>query len=221
VLTLDDVRLGADGARFRIGGVELHSPLMGRGHLRNAALALTYALASGVSIDTARDVLARLEPLRRRMERYVVDGREVLDDTAAHPESFAATFETAALIPHARAVVVYAIRGNRGIDINRRNAAALADLASAHRIDTMIVTASEGSVGPHDIVTVEERDCVASAFPGLSSVEGRRKQPVFEARLDAAVRRALEATAPGDLIVLLGAQGMDNGREALSSGRSS
>jgi len=207
------VRLAADGARFDVNGEPMHSALSGRGHLRNVALALTYALASGVPMDVARDVLRRLTPLRRRMERYVVDGREILDDTAAHPESFRATFETADLIPHRLAAAVYAIRGSRGADINRRNARTLADLASVHLVKPLIVTASEGSVGPHDVVTSEERGAA------LEGIQSRGQTAVFEPRLDAAMRMALEATAPGDLIVLLGAQGMDRGRELLSSGR--
>ena len=208
---LEHVHLGAAGAHFTVNGVEMHSTLVGRGHLRNVALAVTYALARGVPPAIVRDVLGRLAPLRRRMERYEAEGRQVLDDTAAHPESFRATFETADLIPHTRAAAVYAIRGNRGVDINRRNAQALADLASAHLIDPLIVTASHGATGPHDVVTEEERDAA------LEAIRSRGQTYVFEPRLDAALRRAMDATAPGDLILLLGAQGMDRGRELLSS----
>jgi UDP-N-acetylmuramoyl-L-alanyl-D-glutamate--2,6-diaminopimelate ligase len=209
-LALDNVRLGADGARFTIDGVELHSTLAGRGHLRNVGLALAYALSSGVTIEAARDVLARLAPLRRRMERYAVHGRDVLDDTAAHPESFKATFETADLIPHARMAAIYAIRGSRGVDVNVRNARALADLALLHAVAPLIVTSSEGSAGPHDTVTDEERDAT------LEAIASRGQPYVFEPRLEAAARMAMAATAPGDLILLLGAQGMDRGRELLA-----
>jgi UDP-N-acetylmuramoyl-L-alanyl-D-glutamate--2,6-diaminopimelate ligase len=214
-ISLQDVRLGADGARFTVSGMEMHSTLPGRGHLRNVALALTYALASGVPPATARDVLERLAPLRRRMERYESAGRQVLDDTAAHPESLRAAFETVDLIPHARAAAVYAVRGNRGADINRRNAQALADLIAVHRVDSLIVTASAGATGPHDVVTNEERDAA------LEAIASRGGKCVFEPRLDTALRMALDATAPGDLLLLLGAQGMDKGRELLSSGRTS
>ena len=214
-LALENVRLGGDGARFAIDGVEMHSTLAGRGHLRNVGLALADALSSGVPIEAARAVLARLTPLRRRMERYAIEGREVLDDTAAHPESFKATFETADLIPHARLAAIYAIRGSRGVDINVRNARALADLALLHAVSPLIVTASEGSTGPHDVVTDEERDAA------LEAIASRGQAYVFEPRLDAAARMAMAATAPGDLILLLGAQGMDRGRELLSSRRTS
>jgi UDP-N-acetylmuramyl tripeptide synthase len=214
-LHFEQVRLGQDGARFTVNGVELHSTLMGRGHLRNVALALTYALASGVPIERAKEVLPQLQPLRRRMERYTVEGRAVLDDTAAHPESFRATFDTSRLIPHRRAAAVYAVRGSRGADINHRNALALADLASERGIDPLVVTDSSEATGPHDRVTDEER---AAALDAIAS----RGQPyVYEPRLDAAIRLVMDATVPGDLVLLLGAQGMDRGREAISSGRSS
>lgn len=214
-LALGNVRLGGDGARFTIDGVEMHSTLAGRGHLRNVGLALAYALSSGVPLEAARNVLARLAPLCRRMERYAVQGREVLDDTAAHPESFNATFETADLIPHARLAAIYAIRGSRGVDINVRNARALADLALLHAVAPLIVTASEAAAGPHDAVTDGERDAA------LEAIASRGQPYVFEPRLDTAARMVMEATAPGDLILLLGAQGMDRGRELLSSPRTS
>jgi UDP-N-acetylmuramoyl-L-alanyl-D-glutamate--2,6-diaminopimelate ligase len=208
-VVLQQIALGADGARFVVNGVAMHSTLMGRGHLRNVALAVTYALASGVTSSAVREILGRLAPLRRRMERYQAHGREILDDTAAHPESFRATFEAADLIPHPRAAAVYAIRGSRGVDINRRNALALADLSLVHGIDPLIVTASDDVAGPHDRVTEDERDAA------LEAISSRGQRYVFEAGLEAALKMAMAATAPGDLMLLLGAQGMDRGRELI------
>jgi len=149
------------------------------------------------------------------MERYQVAEREVLDDTAAHPESFRATFEAVDLIPHVHAAAVYAIRGRRGADINQRNALALADYSLVRGIDPLIVTAAADTAGEHDEVQDEEREAA------LAAIASRGQKYVFEPRLETAMRRALQATAPGDLILLLGAQGMDRGRELLSSGRSS
>jgi len=213
-MRIEHVHLGPDGASFLVNGTAMHSALLGRGHLRNAALALAYALHTGIDADSARDVLARLTPLRRRMERFEVAGRFVLDDTAAHPESVRATFETAATLPHGALVAVYALRGSRGTDINRGNALALADLASLHQA-TLIVTDARDVTGPNDGVTDAEHGATESALAS------RGQRFMFEARLDDATRVALERTEPGDLILLIGAQGMDRGRELLELAESS
>ena len=217
-IRLTNISLDHTGARFTINGRRLHSRLLGRGHLENVALALAYALASGISIDTARPVLRRLKPLPRRMERYEADGRLVLDDTAGHPESLRATFDVAAMIGRspeipstARIVVIYALRGNRGEEINRRNATALSDLVCEHGVNQLIVTAAIDTAGPNDRVTSGEieaaRDALASRHQAFDWFD----------TLEAATAEALQATSPGDLIVLAGAQGMNDGRRLLSA----
>ena len=214
-LMFGDVQLDASGARFTIHGPlvdgrhEMHSALLGSGHLRNVALALTYALAAGVDPARAAPVLAGLRPLSRRMEHYAIGGRTVLDDTAAHPDSFRMAFAVAELMPRERLVVVYAIRGNRGADINARNAETLADLAAEYRVDTLIVTTASDAVGIIDRVAPDE---LAATHDTLT-----RRGRTFAAcgTLQDAVVQALERTRPGDVIVLLGAQGMNQGRAAL------
>ena len=135
-LQISHIQVDSRGTTFTVSGAaagggageRLHTPLLGRGHLRNVALALAYALPSGLPLANAASVLRGLMPLRRRMERYQLGGRIVLDDTAAHPESLRATFDVARLIPSSGMAIIYALRGNRGADINRRNALALSDL---------------------------------------------------------------------------------------------
>jgi UDP-N-acetylmuramoyl-L-alanyl-D-glutamate--2,6-diaminopimelate ligase len=213
---LYDVLVDQHGSTFSVAGPisaaageRLHSTLLGRGHLRNVALALTYAFAAGVPINVARGVLGGLKPLRRRMERYDVGCRTVLDDTAAHPDSFRATFEVAALVPHKTLVVVYCLRGNRGAAINRSNAEALADLAALHGVDSLIVTASADCVTDKDRATPEEIDATRE------SLFSRGGHFVWHESLRAAVEAAMSRARPGDLIVLIGAQGMDEGKELL------
>jgi UDP-N-acetylmuramoyl-L-alanyl-D-glutamate--2,6-diaminopimelate ligase len=213
-----DVVVDAAGARFTIEGSlapgrrTLQSALLGRGHLRNVALALTYALGAGVSLDAAERVLRTLSPLRRRMERYAAGGRTVLDDTAAHPESLAATLEVAAMLPHERTALVYAVRGSRGADINRRNALALADLSAEHGVETLVITSAEDVTGPADRVTPEEASAVKDAL------HERGRHFVWRDTLRDAIDGALAATRPGDVIVLVGAQGMNAGREIVETG---
>jgi UDP-N-acetylmuramoyl-L-alanyl-D-glutamate--2,6-diaminopimelate ligase len=179
--------------------------------MHNVALALTYALASGVSLEAAAPVLAQLTPLRRRMERYEANGRSVLDDTAAHPESLQATFEVASMLRDGRMVVVYAVRGARGAEINARNAIALADLANEHRARLLVVTAAHDLAGPADRVTGEER------YAAERALKSRGRAYTWCDNLADAIGTALKETRPGDLIVLTGAQGMNEGRRLISS----
>jgi UDP-N-acetylmuramoyl-L-alanyl-D-glutamate--2,6-diaminopimelate ligase len=212
-----DVALDRHGARFRMegrlirapGGLRLQSALLGRANVRNAALAVTYALASGVAPDKTRDVLASIAPLPRRMERYEVNGRAVLDDSAAHPDSFGGTFEVVRLLPARSVMVLYALRGNRGADINRRNAITLADLTFVHGVSHLIVTASADRSGDADRVSAAEVDAARQAF-----VE-RGRRFVWHDSLETAAGEALRRSQPGDLLVLLGAQGMNDGRRML------
>jgi UDP-N-acetylmuramoyl-L-alanyl-D-glutamate--2,6-diaminopimelate ligase len=213
---LRNIALDYSGARFTLNGRRLHSSLLGRGNLENVALALAYALAAGATIEQVRPVLRRLEPLPRRMERSAIGGRLVLDDTAGHPDSLRATFEVVDMLrqsplvsPAGRIVVVYAARGSRGEEINRRNALALADLVAEQGVERLLVTASHDVTGPHDRATPEEIDATRSALAS-------RFQPFdwFD-DLQSAARAALTLTAAGDLVVLAGAQGMNEGTRLL------
>ena len=158
-----------------------------------------------------RDVLGDATPLQRRMERYDVCGRTVLDDTAGHPRSLQAALDVASMLHHRHAAVVYAVRGSRGADINRRNALALADLTALHGFGTLIVTAASDAAGPADVVTPAETDATKQAL-----VE-KGCRFVWHDALAAAVQEAIERTAAGDLIVLLGAQGMNQGRRMIEA----
>jgi UDP-N-acetylmuramoyl-L-alanyl-D-glutamate--2,6-diaminopimelate ligase len=218
-LQVHDVLLDGKGTTFSLGGpllgaqgrTRVHSPLLGRGHLRNVALALTYVLGVGLPVSAASTVVASLAPLRRRMETYVVDGRLILDDTAAHPNSFRATFAVASSLARRNLVVVYAVRGRRGIEINRQNALAIADLCSIHGAEPLIVTSSADVTGPADMVLPPEMDATRQALVA----RGRRF--VWREALAEALSDALQRTTPGDLIVLVGAQGMNEAKRLLAS----
>lgn len=209
ILSLADAVLDERGALITLDGVQVRSALLGRANLRNVALALTFARQFGLRVEDARDALAGLTPLSRRMERYVIAGRTVLDDTAGHPESLDATFEVADLLPASRVIVAYALRGSRGADINRRNALSLAEHVQALRADRVVVTEAADTAGPRDQVTGAERDAARAAF------RERGFSPAWHETMGAAMQDAAAHSAAGDLIVLVGAQGMNAGRAEL------
>jgi UDP-N-acetylmuramoyl-L-alanyl-D-glutamate--2,6-diaminopimelate ligase len=209
VVDVADAILDEKGAVFRIGGELVRSSLLGRPNLRNAALALTYAIASGMTVCEAAPVLGSLKPLPRRMERLAIGGRTVLDDTSGHPDSLIALFEVVDMLKRERLWIVWAVRGNRGIDVNRANAFTLADLASLQAAVGLIVSAAEEVAEPADRVQPAEIDAVRAAL----QLRGRPFE--FHAGLRESMEAAAAKSRAGDLIVLAGAQGMNRGRQLL------
>jgi UDP-N-acetylmuramoyl-L-alanyl-D-glutamate--2,6-diaminopimelate ligase len=216
------VLMGVDGSSFALnvrralpmldGGevapltIPLALPILGRQQVANAALAATAALMAGIPADTIAFALAGVEPMHRRMHILYDEGPVLLDDTVGNPESIRAVFEAIRSIPHHTLRVAYAIRGSRGAEVNERNAEALAREIEP-TIATLVVTASEDHASERDRVEEEEREVV------LKTLEARGVPFIYEPTLEAAVTRAVTGAARGDLIALLGAQGMDKGGE--------
>jgi UDP-N-acetylmuramoyl-L-alanyl-D-glutamate--2,6-diaminopimelate ligase len=209
VVQIHDVTLDESGVMFRISEQTIRSSLLGRPNVRNVALALTYALVSGIPLTDAAPVLASLKPVPRRMERREISGRTILDDTSGHPDSLLALFEVADLLKRDRLWIVWAVRGNRGVDVNRANALTLSDLASLLGASGLIVTASEDEVGPTDLANHEEIDAVRAAF------QLRGREYAFYPMLRESMEAVAARSRPGDLVVLAGAQGMNEGRRLL------
>jgi UDP-N-acetylmuramoyl-L-alanyl-D-glutamate--2,6-diaminopimelate ligase len=161
---------------------------------------------AGASPAAITEAVAEQEPIRRRMEIVRGESPVVLDDTVGNPRTLRAVFESIGAIPHSRLRIVVGIRGSRGADINRRLGKALAELVTERRREIPVrltATASEDSAGERDRVHEGEREAMLAPLR-LAEVPFD-----YEPTLAAAVRRTVEGTGPGDLILLLGAQGMD------------
>jgi UDP-N-acetylmuramoyl-L-alanyl-D-glutamate--2,6-diaminopimelate ligase len=199
-----------DGGTLEPCAVPLVLPVLGVHQVANAALAATAALVAGASPVGATEAVAEMAPIRRRMEIVRHAGPMVLDDTVGNPRTLAAVFDSIRAIRHGGLRVVFGIRGSRGADINRRLALALGELLCAHgrnRPVKLVITSSEDAAGIRDRVRAEERDAVLGALREVGV------EFVHEPVLGLAVRRALDGWAENDLVLLLGAQGMDGAAE--------
>jgi UDP-N-acetylmuramoyl-L-alanyl-D-glutamate--2,6-diaminopimelate ligase len=228
---VEDFRMGAAGSAYtlrltralpRLGGgavepmaLPLEQRVLGPQLAANGARAAVAALIAGVEPDAIARALAGAPPMRRRMEVVLDGGPLVIDDTVGNPASIEAVFDTAAAIAHERLIVVYGIRGSRGLPINEHNALALA--ARVHDVGArLVVTASEDVADERNRVTPEERDTV------LALLRVADVPFLFEPTLEGAIRHALDDCGAGDLVLLLGAQGMDRAaviaRDVLGAG---
>lgn len=194
----------ADGTVLEPGAVPLVLPVLGVHQVANAALAAVVALLAGGVPSGVTESVAEQAPIRRRMEVVRAAAPIVLDDTVGNPRSLEAVFATIRAIPHGTLRIVFGVRGSRGAAINRRLATTLARgvRATAGAV-RLVVTASEDVAGARDRVRQEEREAVLAVLRS----EGIAFE--YQPALRAAVAEMLDGSGERDLVLLLGAQGMD------------
>lgn len=206
-----DVRRALPGIRGRTVPpvkVPLALPVFGVQQVENATLAATAALLAGASPDGLAQAVAGVAQVRRRMEVLRASGPMVVDDTSGHPETLRAVFASVRALPHRALRVVFGIRGMRGATINSRLAAALVELVARHRRQapvTLVVTASEDTADARNRVTPEELAAFRESLGAATYA--------FEPTLERAVARVTDGVRPDDLLLVLGAQGMDRAGE--------
>ena len=179
----------AEGARHRIA-----MPLIGAYQAANALTAAGLVIATGGDVKTTLQHLARLQPVRGRLERAVIaaNGAPVYVDYAHTPDAIEAAI--AALKPHApgRLIVLLGAGGDR--DAGKR--AAMGEVA-ARAADVVIVT--DDNPRTEDPAAI--RAAVLAGAPGAIEIAGRRE----------AIAAAI-GMANGDDIVLLAGKGHEQGQ---------
>lgn len=185
----------------------IHLRLFGRSNLNNATLAAVAALALGAEPESVRRALAALPPPRRRMEIIHRGEFTILDDTVGHPDSISVLFDAVRRLRYRSLHLVYGVRGRRGVEINRRGAETLGIWARVVRPRSVIVTSSEERVDERNRPEADETEAV------LEVLEASGLRYEYRARLDDAVETALGRAGRGDIVIFMGAQGMDASQE--------
>jgi len=162
-------------------------PLIGAYQAANALTAAGLAIATGGDIAATLSGLARVQPVRGRLERAVLtrSGAPVYVDYAHTPDGLQAAIE--ALRPHAtgRLIVVFGAGGDRDKGKRPQMAAVAARLA-----DHVIVT--DDNPRTEDAAAIR-RDVLAGA-PGATEIGGRRE----------AIAAGIAAAQAGDIVLLAG-----------------
>ena len=166
---------------------KVNLPLIGAYQAANALVAAGFALATGGSLAEVLGHLARLQPVRGRLERAVITARgaPVYIDYAHTPDGLQAAIE--ALKPHAkeRLIVVFGAGGDRDTGKRPEMGAIAAKLA-----DVAIVT--DDNPRTEDPATI--RSAIMAAAPGATEVGDRR----------AAIAAAVAQAGEGDVILVAG-----------------
>jgi UDP-N-acetylmuramoyl-L-alanyl-D-glutamate--2,6-diaminopimelate ligase len=184
-------------------------PVPGRHNVLNALAAILVARHYGIAVEAAVEALGRFVPPVRRLEPFVVGPYTVINDVAMNRASYETVLASMDDLERPL-VVVNAIRGNRGVDVNREIAAVLATWDRRLHFAPVIVSTSDPQVSrlPVDYrVRPEELE----AF--LSTAEAMGLAVSCHRDLVPAIAEGVERLKPGGVLLLLGTFGMDDGPE--------
>lgn len=181
--------LRADGRDYKTS-----LPLIGAYQCANALVAAGLVIATGGDPETTISNLARIQPVRGRLERACItgSGAPVYVDYAHTPDALEAAL--AALRPHAngRLILVFGAGGDRDTG-KRKEMGQIAERAA----DIVIVT--DDNPRSEDPATI--RAMILEGAPGANDIEGRR--PAIAAAI---------GLAKADDIVLIAGKGHEQGQ---------
>jgi UDP-N-acetylmuramyl tripeptide synthase len=151
--------------------------------------------------------LKKYKPLARRFIK-LRENPIIIDDFAHNPSGIKLTIENGAKLGN-HLYVIDAIRGSRGESINKEIAEALADVLETQEDYTLILTTSEDVVNNLNTVTDLELEVFTNVLKnrGVSyEIYNSLKESLLE---------TFSISNIDDVILLLGAQGMDPARKIL------
>lgn len=192
---IDDVEVSAASHSYRWRDVRIDVPIGGRFNALNSLAAATTAEAIGIDRSTIRAGLAGVAPIPGRFERVRAgrdgDGVSVVVDYAHTPDGLREVIAAGRDVvgPGRRVVLVFGAGGDR--DQGKRPEMG----AVAATADVVVVT--------NDNPRSEEPDAIIDAIlRGVPDVERARVQVIPDRR--AAIAAALDAAAPGDMVIVAG-----------------
>lgn len=203
VVIKKDIDLGE--VTIKKGDFNISLGIPGYHSVENAMAATVIALADGVPINTIIGALSSFKGVERRFEFIFEDDFIIVDDHFANVKNINSTLGTLADMEKNKLHIVYAIRGNRGIIVNRENAEALVHWKDKLGINDLVATRSIGSVGWKDEVAPEEEKIFREVI-GTTDLELK----VFDT-LKEAIGEVLMRVERDDIVLLAGCQGMDRG----------
>jgi len=182
----EELALSARGARFRVGDLELRTPLLGAFNVENVLGAVAGARLLGVPDDAIVAGIRALENVPGRMER-VDEGQpfSIFVDYAHKPEALEAVLKTARMLTQGRVLCVFGCGG----DCYRGKRALMGRIASSLSDLVIVTTDDPRDEDPQAIID----DIVAGGVPDEIELDRRR-----------AIERAIDLARPGDVVLVAG-----------------
>jgi len=171
----------------------------------NSMSAIAICLLCGVPIKQIQKSLSNFVGVERRFQFIFEDNFKIIDDHFANAGNINVTMETLNRMVYKNLHLVYAIRGSRGVTVNKENADTIVKWADKLGIKEIIATTSKGYVSDKDIVTKEELDVF------MDVMNENDINVLFYDKLEDAIECGVSKADDSDVVLLAGCQGMDYG----------
>lgn len=177
-------------------------PFTSKHFIQNILSAIAATISLDLGIDVITDGIKSYKALNRRFTK-LNDEPLIMDDFAHNPDGIKATIsETKKLLGENQILyVVCAIRGSRGVEINQLNVDALVE--SMDESCRLILSSSNDVVNDLNFVEQEEREVF------FSTLESNNIEFIHYDNLKECLMKTYEKADKKDIILLIGAQGMD------------
>lgn len=171
----------------------------------NSLVAIAIGLLCEASVETVQRAMKNFTGVERRFEMIFEEQFKIIDDHFANSGNIDITLGTLEKMDYKDLKLVYAIRGDRGVTVNRENAEAIARWAPKLGLTEIIATTSKSHVTSKDTVAEEEK----RVFLEVMDAAGITVHLYEE--LSDAVKQGLVKAEERDVVLLAGCQGMDFG----------
>lgn len=183
--------------------------LIGRHNIYNSLAAISGALCFGVQPFEIAKSLSKFTGIDRRLSIIFDKNYLIIDDFCHNPSGYEVIFETIQSLDFNRLIIVNSIRGNRGVQINRNNAKIIGSWCDTMKNVNLILTLSKDATGVEDNVRRGE------ILAYKATLDKMRVKYVINDTLVDSLQEALRIVEKNDLILMLGAQGMDEGKKII------
>ena len=187
-----DPKTSAHGSSMHVtipwGDADISLKLIGRFNLNNALAAFAAAGALGISVDTIRDALAKMENVPGRMEAVGTKNKRVFVDYAHTDDALNNVLQALREITPGRLVVVFGCGGNR--DTGKRR---LMGEVASRLADYSIIT----SDNPRNEIPEKIAADISAGFDS-----DRKYETILDRR--AAIQRGVELIGKKDVLLVAG-----------------
>jgi UDP-N-acetylmuramate--alanine ligase len=193
----EDIELGPDASRFRVGAARFVLPVPGTHNVVNALAAIAACRLVGVGVEEMAPPLARFSGIGRRFQTVgKAGGVEVIDDFAHNAEKIAAAIRTAKLRAR-RVLAIYQPHGYGPTRFLRRDFVTTfaRELAAEDRLFMLEVFYAGGTA---------TRDFSAADI--VAEIDALGTEAEFAPSRDWLVARIAQVAAQGDLVLVMGAR---------------